>query len=185
MVKYILIGLSFFTFKITKAQSEIITPNFFVVRQGLSIDANKSQHVSLHLGAEYFTKSKLSIVGEGNVFLAAAKSNQQELLYSHSTFSGFNYHKTNQNIDLYIGFQPGINISKKVQSNLTPSSKNIISPLISVSAGFSYYSTNYFHFYTQARYIHGSHLEEKSVSLSGFRFTFGLGYNLSQILSKK
>lgn len=185
MVKFSLILIVTLIGGLTFAQNEIITPHFFVVRQGLSIDANKSQDVGIHVAAEYFFEPKLSLIGEGNIFLASAKPNNQELLFSHAIFSGGNYHFINKNTDFYIGFQPGLNISERIASNTTQNPNPILSPLASLSTGFSYYSANYFHFYTQIRYMYGNHLEESSVSLTGFKFTFGLGYNLSQIFKKK
>lgn len=185
MVKYCLISVISLIGGFVFSQNEIITPNFFVVRQGLSVDANKSQDVGIHVAAEYFFEPKLSLIGEGNIFLASAKPNNQELLFSHAIFSGGNYHFINKNTDFYIGFQPGLNISQRIADNTISNPKPTLSPLVSLSTGFSYYSSNYFHFYTQIRYIYGNLLEQSSVSLTGFKFTFGLGYNLSQIFKKK
>lgn len=185
MVRFYLIIALFLISCDVFSQSDIITPNFFVVRQGLSIDANKSQDIGLHVAAEYFFEPKLSLIGEGNIYLASAKPNNRELVFSHAIFSGGNYHLTNKSTDFYFGFQPGLNLSKKTGNTKGTSTNTVLSPLISFSTGFSYYSINYFHFYTQLRYTYGSHLEESSVSLSGLKITFGLGYNLSQIFKKR
>ena len=179
MVKYFLIA--FVTLLgVAYGQKNIVTNNFVTAKQGVSLEFNKPQHAYLHLGAEYFNTPKLSIVSETNIFLEASKKDHKELSRSHSLFTGINYHIINKGLDFYVGFQPGVNVSKRIpQINIQ--TKDVISPLVSLSTGVNYYSKYYFHFYTQLKYVYGTHLEETSVSLNGVRLTFGLGYNISQI----
>lgn len=179
MVRYFLIICSLLSSALY-SQESIVTNNFVTIKQGITIGLNNAQDVSLHIGAEYFNTPKLSLIGEGNIFLEASKKDKKELSYSHALFSGANYHFINEELDFYFGFQPGVNFSKRISTD-TFTSQSIVSPLVSISTGFNYYSKYYFHFYTQLRYVYGSHLEDTQTKLSGIRLTFGLGYNLSQI----
>lgn len=181
MVRYFIIICSLLC-TVIYSQDAIVTNNFVTVKQGGTIGLNNAQDVFLHIGAEYFNSPKFSLIGEGNIFLEASKKDKKELTYSHALFSGINYHFINKELDFYFGFQPGVNFSKRVPSDILVV-KNIVSPLVSFSTGFNYYSKYYFHFYTQLRYVYGSHLEDTQVSLNGVRLTFGLGYNISQIIT--
>jgi hypothetical protein len=111
-------------------------------------------------------------------------------LWSVPIFSGLVYHfRKNVNFDPYIGFRPGITISKlKVpQGPIIPPdphpgrSERTVNPLVSGVAGIHYYGPAVFHLLLECRYVHGTPLSEyqEGRSLNEFCFVFGLGLSLN------
>lgn len=135
----------------------------------------------------YYFDDQVSFRGDSFFLLPGAS--KTDLEENSSIFSGFVYHfRKNVNFDPYIGFQPGITLSKLgggapdgFPSNSGQKREQTFNPLVSGVAGVHYYGPAVFHLLLECRYVHGKHLSEYrgSTSLNEFRFVFGLGLNLN------
>lgn len=130
---------------------------------------------------EYYVSNQLSVRSD-SYYHFTSMSGDNPYRFNHSVFSGASYHFSTQNkIDPYIGFQPGISVSQISNRLLREGeqSKVVYSPLVSGVAGIYIYAEKYFHFFADARYLSGQHLSETGAfTLNEWRFMFGLGFNL-------
>ena len=142
----------------------------------------------IHANAEYHISEPLTF--RSDIFYYLQSNDENTLSMNHQLFEGASYHiKMNGNFDPYVGFQPGLALSKSKIIQLASDAPSVesysetsVSPLISGVVGFNYYATNYFHLFVDLRYIHGAHLSDvKPVSLNEVRISFGLGLNLNVI----
>lgn len=140
---------------------------------------NSTDYFYLHGNIETYLTSKLSMAGEGYYYLNELASNTvPKFNYNHSAFFGANWHFTNKNNDLFIGFQPGLSFSKVNRNqNSSLDTQEGVSPLISSVIGYNYYVHKYFHFFLQTRFVFGQHFYDRIESLNEFRFSAGLGFN--------
>jgi hypothetical protein len=142
---------------------------------------------------EYYISDNVSLRGDGNYFISTM-GDVTPFEYNHSVFSGFSFHfKTKSHFDPYLGFAPGIAMTKMSYANgfiCDPGpctgdmyeTRSGVNPLVSSLAGFNFYFQKAFHLFLETRYIYGRHLSDESPqSLSELRFTFGLGFNLNFI----
>lgn len=155
-----------------------------------TIAPTTSSNIYLHGVSEYYVADNISIRGE---IFYSMKSSFFE--YNHSLFTGPSYHfKTSNHFDPYFGLQPGIAASKRNDYSLMicdPAAcpdyysnlpEQEFSPLISPLIGFNFYFERWFHLFMETRYVIGKHISTDGFpphSLSEFRFSFGLGFNLS------
>ncbi|MBX7095173.1 MAG: hypothetical protein K1X56_10645 [Flavobacteriales bacterium] len=152
----------------------------------------KANNIYLDGNVEYYLDNKVSLRGDGYLFMNSFNGNKP-LKIHHSLFAGPLYHfKTNISFDPYIGLQPGINLGEAVNATLGTPSYNtqiliappeememVATPLISPIIGFNFYGTKWFHIWCNLRYIQGRFLDNyNSASLSEFRVSFGLGFNI-------
>lgn len=144
--------------------------HFTTVRQGFALSLNENKSTYLNVGIEYYDNKYWSIKSQSNLLLAS-KSNSG---YEFDNLTGINGHFLVNNIDFFAGVQPGVQFSKHKEINKTE-----IAPLIGLSAGINYYSTRYFHLFTEFNFITSNNAREGLTS--NYRISFGLGYNLSQI----
>ncbi len=136
----------------------------------------------LHGNLEYYVDSKIS--ARGDIFYYLKPNDESFLELNHQLFSGASYHvNTNSNFNPYIGFQPGLAVTKFSNiiaqgiTNFEPTTS--ATPLISGLFGFNYYANNWFHLFADARYVYGNHLSNLgATSIAEFRFSFGLGYRV-------
>lgn len=99
-----------------------------------------------------------------------------------SMFSGFSYHFLQERpLDPYFALQPGLAYTHWADNlNHVGREEESFDPLVSGAAGLKYHAPKLFHILFETRYVHGERLGKwSSVSLSGFRFTFGLGLHLN------
>ena len=137
---------------------------------------------------EYYLEENISF--RGGIWMFLGTSGAEDVFAKNSTlFTGFYYHfKTKNNIDPYIGLEPGISwtqLREPDNATFQPYPYNIstypqsISPVASLAVGVNYYATNWVHLFIEAKYVHGLHTSDiPSVSLNEFRFAFGFGFNM-------
>jgi hypothetical protein len=137
---------------------------------------------SLSGDIEYYLNEKVSIQGEGSIFLSSFAS-QSRVNENSQLYGGINYHFTeNKKADVFLGMQPGVSFFKLNNLNQEPEiNKNPeVIPLISFSGGLNYYVGSIFHFFLHARYIQGQTIgnPQARFSINEIRFSAGLGFNL-------
>ncbi|MFT4524642.1 MAG: hypothetical protein ACI9FU_001097 [Granulosicoccus sp.] len=170
-------------------------PKFDVLRKGLfrsqlSISpgflfSGGNANVYLHGGFEYFLKNKVSFTGHGFWFIDSQKD-KGDLKHNSSVLWGLRYHFPwrKKKIDSYIGLEPGVGFVQAKNSESVSVMK--ATPLISASAGLTFYVWKYFNFFVETRYVHGHHSSEwnQTFKLDEFRISAGLGWNVNLIRKK-
>ncbi|HET6244183.1 MAG: hypothetical protein H0V01_07395 [Bacteroidetes bacterium] len=148
-------------------------------------------HIYLNGDLEYYVSEQVSIKGESYYFLGSLMNNHF-FEFNHSLFAGISYHLLKEKtIDPYIAFQPGVAYSlAKPGTNGDQESLMLYNaspnPLLSLSIGFNYYASKYFHLFMSTQYINGKYLFDapQPISLDELRVSFGLGFNLNLKKSK-
>lgn len=169
LVLMILFGLNSF------AQDFTVPKNFITTKQGFAISPNAHKNLYLNLELAYYTDKKWSLISGANFFLANNTTNRARY-FNNEVFLGVNRHFFIQNINFYVGAQPGFSFTNYKELN-----KNYTSPLVTFSGGINYFSSKYFHLFTQVRYVYTHHTEQNIPANGELRIAFGLGYNLTQI----
>lgn len=139
---------------------------------------------------EYYTSSSISIRGSSS-FLLGTSSDIEGFSSNHSILLGALYHlKTKNNLDPFIGIEPGFAISKLCGCNnpdleySLPERKGsklptTANPIFTTALGFNYFANKYFNLFANARLILGKHYSDiGAVSLNEFKVSFGLGFHL-------
>ncbi len=122
----------------------------------------------------------VSLRGEAAYMLGNA--NDKFVKSSFRTFFGVQYGFPIHNLDLHVGFMPGMTI---INSNFSESSKVEVVPSASLNAGLKFYVYKYFNFFANVSYIHTSmnNLVERSGRADELVLSAGLGFNF-QVLKK-
>lgn len=158
------------------SQNFNLPKNFVTAKQGFALNLDKSESLFLNLELEYYSNEKFSLISGSHILLSnATKTNIQ--YFNGETFLGGNYHWMINSLDVYIGAQPGY----QIVSNISDKSDFRISPLVSIAGGINYYSSKYFHFFAQIRYLYINQLGKETNPTKDWRIAFGLGYNFTQI----
>jgi hypothetical protein len=146
---------------------------------------NPVSPIYIHSNLEYYLDEQISIRGDFYFLLGSLEGNHQFSAAS-STFAGISYHFIEKkSFDPYFSLQPGVAFVRKrfpgPDYSLNLSEAFSVNPLISVSAGFIFFATRYFHLFMDARYIHGKNLNVHfgTYPLDELIFSFGLGFNLA------
>ncbi|MEX1001157.1 MAG: hypothetical protein WDZ35_03500 [Crocinitomicaceae bacterium] len=141
----------------------------------------KTQTIQLH-GYLGFLKNKIHLRGDGFYFLNSF-GERPRFDMNHQLFSGAFYHFTEKKLQPYIGFQPGIAISRSSEYYTLNEENNelereiAVSPLGSAVGGLHYYGEKLFFLFVEGRYIFGKHKSNSyPVYLDEFRISFGLGF---------
>lgn len=148
--------------------------------------------VYLQGNIEYYLDKKISLRGDNFINVASRDlGNSGMKLKNHQLSSGIVYHfTTNSRFDPFIGVQPGIAFTKYYRSfseleDPGPHNHNYVdrysfNPIITPLLGFNLYGDRYFHLFVVGRYVYGQYtnLTARPASLSEFRISFGLGFNL-------
>jgi hypothetical protein len=110
---------------------------------------------------EYYLEDNISF--RGGIWMFIGTSGAEDIFAKNSSlFTGFYYHfKTKNNIDPFIGFEPGISWTQLKRSedvssypyNISTYSQSI-SPVTSIATGINYYATNWVHLFIEAKYVH-------------------------------
>ncbi|MEX1188713.1 MAG: hypothetical protein WED33_05600 [Bacteroidia bacterium] len=142
----------------------------------------KEAVTSLSGDIEYYLSEKVSIDGEGSIFLSSITSDGR-VSENNQLFGGLNYHFTeNKKADVFLGMQPGVAFfdAKSLKGETEIYRKPEIIPLISFSGGVNYYVGSIFHFFIHMRYIQGEarQIPQAQYSLNEIRLLAGLGFNL-------
>lgn len=135
------------------------------------ITLGEGQGIHLHGTLAYRFQDRFSVRGDSYYMLESEDGPPFDAFAS--MFSGFAYHLAGaSSFDPYLAFQPGL--------AWTRSSGRSLDPLVSGAIGIKYHAPQVFNLLLETRYLQGKRLGERSnMSLSGFRFTFGLGLHLN------
>lgn len=138
----------------------------------------KQTALYLHGTIEYYLNERVS--ARGDLFYFLKPNNESLMELNHQMFAGASYHiKTNNNIDPYIGIEPGLAATKYSNDLFIEKPSIAITPLMSGVIGFNYYANNWFHLFVDGRYVYGKHISNlPPSSINEFRISFGLGFNI-------
>ena len=141
-----------------------------------------SNPIYLHGNLEYYIKPGLSVRGDSYFHLPPSENSVFKM--NHQLYIGPSFHlNTGGNFSPYAGIQGGFALSEydtEILDVQIVEDDPSINPLVSAVVGFNYYATNWFHLFMDGRYVIGEHQSDLfSSSLSEFRFSFGLGFNIN------
>lgn len=149
---------------------------------GLMRDGVQNVYVSGYL--EYFPEERVSLRGDGYYFVDGI-SDFKPLDMNHQVYAGALFHLPSEKIDPYIGFQPGIAISRRTDSivdisgDLIPSTQSF-NPLTSAVVGFNYWGGKHFSLFAEVRFTRGIHLANSWPKyLDELKFSFGLAFQIA------
>lgn len=147
---------------------------------------SKATQIYIKGDLSYYLDSKVSVRADGFYFVDSQDKTNKPFDFSHSLFTGMSYHLgKGAAIDPYVGLQPGINFARIGNLETTlPISPNSTSwsPVISGHVGFNYYAPKIFHLFVHMQYIQGRFVNQLNTqSLSEFRISFGLGWNIDVV----
>lgn len=149
---------------------------------GLMRDGVQNVYVSGYL--EYFPEERVSLRGDGYYFVDGI-SEFKPLDMNHQVYAGALFHLPSEKIDPYIGFQPGIAISRRTDSivdisgDLIPSTQSF-NPLTSAVVGFNYWGGKHFSLFAEVRFTRGIHLANSWPKyLDELKFSFGLAFQIA------
>lgn len=131
-----------------------------------------------HGNIEYYLDDRISLRGDGFLFLASTKS---RVVYqaNHSLFAGASRHiSTEGNFDPYFGLLFGLGMTQLPGDIVAePVSYN---PLLSPHIGINYYGEKVFHIFGEVRYVMGKNFPagQPASSMGELRFSFGLGLDI-------
>ena len=181
--------LIIFVFLVTKDHLARTDENGKIIRSGLLTTQltlspsrlfSNGQLFYLHGGIEGYLNDNLSISGDGYYYLGILSPENKEFDFMHNLFSGVFWHFTKKNNDFYIGFQPGVSIVKLNSETFNlATTKTGINPVISPVFGYRFFLGDFFHFYTQARFVFGENNYYLHKRIDEFRFSAGLGFNIN------
>jgi hypothetical protein len=166
----------------TRAQ-EIIRPG--LVRTSFTISPSYvfgAKEANFHFEGSHdiFLSEKFSLAGGGYFFLGKLGGGTSVFDYNHSLFWGGNFHWKRGNSDFYLGFQPGISITKlDMERNDLVENRRGVNPIFSSVAGFNQFISPNFHFFVQSRFVVGNHGYDKQMNINELKFSAGLGFNLN------
>ncbi len=182
------IAIFIFVQHMVNAQAEVIRP--VLIKAMATISPSKmfgynESYFYLHGNLEGYLNEKVSVAGEGYLFLGEQTKAAHGFDQLHNLFFGFNYHFVKGDGDLHIGVQPGVAMAKLGMDSLkVPAPHFGTSPVFSTVLGYNYFVGKYFNFFLQFRYIAGEHNYDKHKSLSEIRFSAGLGFNINALKRK-
>lgn len=157
------------------------------IQYGIPTSSLVSPTWYLTMRAEAFIEKNISLAGRLDVSLPK-KNNYDDLLENHALYFGANYHLLVKYFDAYIGFQPGVSLSKTTLADydLLDKTKYFVSPLVSSTIGARYYLGSVFNVFGSVTYSYGVLLSNQTnLPLSEFKIAGGLGLNLNIIKEKK
>jgi len=149
--------------------SALVTPTWYLTMRG-----------------EGFIEKNISIAGGIDISLPK-KFRYDDILENYSVNFGLNYHFIKNHFDAYIGFQPGVSLSKTtiIDYKLKDKDKFVWSPLITSTVGARYYLSWIAHAFTSVTYNYGFQISNQtSLPMSEFRFALGVGININTVNKK-
>ncbi len=185
-IKYILLVFWIVTYLSVTAQISYVHKDVLRTQATLSPSytfADAKSFFYLHGNLEWYIENNISVSGDGYYFLGKLSSDSSSFNFNHAIFFGANKHFIKNNNDIYIGFQPGIAIIQLKDTY----NKNVtgVNPLASVTLGYNFYISAFFHFFIQTRFTYGENNFAYHKDLSDIRLSAGLGFNLSCLKSTK
>jgi hypothetical protein len=128
-----------------------------------------------------FIQDKIEWRGEAFYFLNSF-GDRPRFDMNHQIYTGAFYHFTESAFQPYVGFQPGIAISRSSEyGSLNAETQALeykiaVNPVGSVAGGFDFYGEKLFFLFVETRYIFGKHKADTyPIFLDEMRFSFGLG----------
>ncbi|MCE3294961.1 MAG: hypothetical protein K0R65_675 [Crocinitomicaceae bacterium] len=160
-----------------------------LIKATLTISPSKSlsspnSYFYLHGILEGYLSESVSVSGEGYFYQGMIKGNKSEFAYNHSLFFGLSRHFTKNNLDFYIGMQPGVSFTQLASDSLILKAKTSVNPSVSAIAGLNYFVGKYIHFFIQSRLVLAEHQTDLPRNISDLRFSAGLGFNINALKSK-
>ncbi len=153
---------------------------------------------------EYFMEEKISFRSE--IFVMVGTQSKPAILQDNSSLLwGGLYHMHKNRFDFFVGLQTGINFTKPgdvtldsivklrrgFTSNYGPVTETYIYkviPVISPMVGITFYVSDYFNFFLNARYVVGKYYgytDGKTLILDEIRISAGLGFQIHVKKDKK
>lgn len=126
---------------------------------------------------------RIELRGDGFYFLNSI-GDRPRFTINHQLFAGAFYKFSDNQLQPYLGFQPGIAYSQSSEfgslNELTGevSAKKTINPIGSFAGGIDFFAEKLFFCFIETRYIFGKHKSDTyPVFLDEFRVSFGLGFH--------
>jgi hypothetical protein len=139
-----------------------------------------TQSVQLH-GYLGFLQDRIEMRGD-IFYLLNQYGDRPRFDMNHQIYAGAFYHFSEKSFQPYLGFQPGLALSRSSEhGTLDLESGEIVhkvavNPLISPVGGIKYYASHFFYAFLETRYIMGKHKANTyPVHLDEWRFAFGMG----------
>jgi len=167
------------------------------ISPGSSNDPHVGPRTNIYINGdlEYFPEENASLRGE--IFWMVGTQQKPALLKDNSTllFGGL-YHTHVNRLDLFIGLQPGVSLTKPadltfnyliISGSSTVNTTETISfnykvlPVISPIIGVTFYASDYFNFFLNMRYVkekYFGYYAGQSLLLDEFRLSAGLGFQI-------
>jgi len=170
-----------------QAQSQSAGP--FVQRGLLSADASLGPGVMLgHSlsnsyvtgGLELFLEDRVSFRGYAAWFID--REDEAAILSQNSRLSwGPYFHLVRQNVDLALGFEPGLSLTRlAIRSDTLDTPDPKVLPNMSISGSATLYVSRHFHFFANVRYVYARYPGTPTgpIGLDELVFTGGLGWQM-------
>lgn len=131
--------------------------------------------LSSHL--EYFPEDKISFKGENNIYLGSPQTVLKEYrTLLHTSFGGL-YHITKSRSDLYMGIHPGLMMFSEKEPISKELSQNVeLSPTLSLSVGYTFFLSNYFHFFGDLKNTQTGAYNKGYTHFNMWTFSAGLSF---------
>lgn len=181
MVRRFLIGIFLFGSLQLNAQNndrDWKITSAFSFAPGFLTENTKTIQLHGYLG---YLQDRIEIRGDAFYFLGAF-GDRPRFDLNHQIYTGAFYHFTDKQFQPYLGFQPGIAITRSSEYetlNATTGqleSKIATNPVGAAAGGFAYYGEKLFFLFFETRYIFGKHKTNAyPVYLDELRLSFGLG----------
>jgi hypothetical protein len=137
--------------------------------------------IQLH-GYLGFLQQRIHVRGDMFYYLGAS-GDRPRFDLNHQIFTGAFYHFSEKQFQPYVGFQPGIAITRSSEYETLNSGtgelerKITTNPIGGAAAGFTYFGEKFFFLFFETRYIFGKHKTNSyPVYLDELRLSFGLGF---------
>lgn len=142
--------------------------------------SSSQSYYYLHGNLEGYVHRNVSLSGEIYYSVGNTAGDAALFKFNHSLFFGGSYHFVKGRHDLYFGLQPGMSLVKLNEGDsLLRTTAAGTNPVISVIGGYNFYVSRFFHFFIQNRVIVGEHNYDIPKSLTEYRFSAGLGFNIN------
>lgn len=141
------------------------------------VKGNSGANAFLSSHLEYFPEEKMSFKGENNIYLGSPRAVLKEYrTMLHTSFGGL-YHFTKSRSDLYMGIHPGLMLFSEKE----PISKELtqdleLSPTLSVSLGYTFFLSNFFHFFADLKNTQTSAYNKGYTHFNMWTFSAGLSF---------
>ena len=140
---------------------------------------SSKSYFHLHGILEGYLSESISLSGEG-YYYEGGISGANEFRFNHA---GFSKHFVKNNLDFYIGIQPGISFTKIRLNSPENAGKEKMgtNPSFSSVVGVNYFVGKYVHFFIQSRLVLSHHNTDVYRSINELKFSGGLGFNINTL----